>query len=63
MMSMGDKHEHYTRLLPYLLDLLTDDNNEVREQALTTLLDAVAGEGGPAKLCVVITRNICSVCP
>ena len=26
MTAMNDKHEHYTRLLPYLLDLLTDDN-------------------------------------
>jgi hypothetical protein len=37
MTIMGDRYDHQTRLLPYLLDLLTDPNEEVAQNALTTL--------------------------
>ena len=34
---MKDRWDHHTRLLPYLLDLLTDPNESVRDSALKTL--------------------------
>lgn len=35
--EIGDRFDHQTRLLPYLLDLITDCNMEVAERALATL--------------------------
>jgi signal transduction histidine kinase len=35
--EMGDRYDHQTRLLPYLLDLLTDDADSVSTIALETL--------------------------
>jgi hypothetical protein len=35
--EIGDRYDHHTRLLPYVLDLLTDESASVAEVALATL--------------------------
>jgi len=35
--DIGDRYDHHTRLLPYLLDLLIDDNDEIRNIAYNCL--------------------------
>jgi hypothetical protein len=37
MTEMGDRYDHQTRLLPYLLDLITDDNVNIATSALEVL--------------------------
>jgi len=35
--EIGDRYDHHTRLLPYVLDLMTDENEGVASSALATL--------------------------
>jgi hypothetical protein len=35
--EIGDRYDHHTRLLPYVLDLMTDENEGVASTALATL--------------------------
>ena len=35
--EIGDRYDHHTRLLPYVLDLMTDENEGVANSALATL--------------------------
>jgi hypothetical protein len=35
--EIGDRYDHHTRLLPYVLDLLTDESSTVATVALATL--------------------------